>query len=128
MPKRALFSEQAQPPLGAYSQGIAAGGFTFVTGTGPVNSRGEVEGDDIRSQTRLVLENIGNILQAGGAGFEDVVKSNVYLTDMSLFADFNEVYAEYVPDPRPVRTTVGVDLSHVPRMLVQIDVIAYVGD
>ncbi|MBZ0303475.1 MAG: RidA family protein, partial [Anaerolineae bacterium] len=75
--------------------------------------------------TAQVLDNIRYILEAGGATMDHVVKTTVHLSELSLFDRFNKVYATYFNDPKPVRTTVGSELNN---MLVEIDVVAYVGD
>lgn len=125
MPKEQIVTASAPLPAGPYSQGLRAGGFVFVAGQGPTNPATKtLAGETIEEQTRQVLENIKAILEAGGATMANVVKSTVHLSDMSLFSRFNAVYATYFPDPKPVRTTVG---SHLPGILVEIDVIAYVG-
>jgi 2-iminobutanoate/2-iminopropanoate deaminase len=128
MPKQPLHSDQAGPPLGAYSQGIRAGDFIFVSGCGPIDpATAQVRGDTVTEQTELVLDNVTAILAAGGAGLEDVVKATVHLADETTFPEFNDVYARRMPEPRPVRTTVGSGLRQVPGMRVEVDVIAYVG-
>ena len=128
MPKQHLHSDQAGPPLGAYSQGIRAGDFIFVSGCGPIDANtGTVRGDSVAEQTGVALDNVTAILAAGGAGLEDVVKATVHLADETTFPEFDEVYASRMPEPRPVRTTVGSGLRQVPGMRVEIDVIAYVG-
>ncbi len=126
MPKQQIQTDQAATPGGAYSQGLRAGDFIFVSGQGPTDpASGKIAGETIEEQTRQVLENIKSILEAGGATMEDVVKATVHLSDLSLFPRYNSVYASYFPDPKPVRTTVGSQLLGI---LVEIDVIAYVGD
>jgi 2-iminobutanoate/2-iminopropanoate deaminase len=110
--------------VGAYSQGLRAGDFVFVSGQGPLDPKtGKVVGDTIEEQTTRVLENIKAILEAGEASMADVVKVSAHLSDMSLFERYNRVYASYFPDPKPTRTTVG---SQLPGILVEIDAIAYV--
>ncbi len=128
MTRHVIQTDQAGPPLGAYSQGFRAGDFVFVTGTGPIDTAGKVVGETIKEQTELVIDNITEILRAVDATLDDVVKATVHLSDTSLFSCFNEVYSQRFREPRPVRTTVGSDLSQVPGMLVEIEVIAYVGD
>jgi 2-iminobutanoate/2-iminopropanoate deaminase len=125
MPKQQIKTDKAAAPAGAYSQGLRAGDFVFVAGQGPRNPATGQMGETIEEQTAQVLENIKAILEAGGATMADVVKSTVHLSDMSLFQRFNATYTTYFPDPKPVRTTVG---SNLPGILVEIDVIAYVGD
>ncbi len=126
MPKQRIDTDKAPQPVAPYSQGIRVGDFIYTAGQGPINpATGQLAGDDIKIQTRQVLENIKAILEAGGASMADVVKSTVHLSTLENFAGFNEVYAEFFPDPKPVRTTVGSELAGI---LVEIDVVAYVGD
>lgn len=128
MPKHVIRTDNAGPPLGAYSQGIRAGDFIFVSGCGPIDPvSGAVRGETVEEQTHLVLDNITAILAAGGASLSDVVKATVHLVDETEFPAFNEVYSARMPEPRPVRTTVGSGLRQVPGMRVEIDVTAYVG-
>lgn len=126
MAKQLIQSVTLPKPGGAYSPGLRAGDFVFVSGQGPTNpATGKLAGDTIEEQTAQVLENIKAILEAGGATMADVVKATVHLSDLSLFPRYNSVYAQYFPDPKPVRTTVGSQLLGI---LVEIDVIAYVGE
>jgi 2-iminobutanoate/2-iminopropanoate deaminase len=128
MGKRVIRTEQGAPPLGAYSQGWHAGGFVFVSGTGPIGPDGKVTGEDIEEQTHRTIDNIEAVLAAAGATLADVVKVSVHLADTALFPRYNKVYQQRFPEPYPVRTTVGSNLDQVPGMLVEIDCIAYVGD
>ncbi|MCI0518836.1 MAG: RidA family protein [Chloroflexi bacterium] len=125
MTKFQIKTDQAPTPFGPYSQCLCVGDFIFVSGQGPMHpvTRQEV-GETIEQQTVQVLENIKAILEAAGATMADVVKSTVHLSDMELFPRFNQVYAQYFPDPKPTRTTVA---SRLPAGMVEIDVIAYVG-
>jgi len=82
-------------------------------------------GDTIEQQTAQTIDNISAILEADGASLRDVVKVTVHLSDTSLFARYNSVYAQRFSQPYPVRTTVGSDLGHTPGMLIEIDSIAY---
>lgn len=128
MPKYVVQSNRGAPPQGAYSQGWRAGDFLFVTGTGPIDpATGKLAGYDIEKQTEQTIDNISAILAADGASLRDVVKVTVHLSDTSLFARYNAVYARKFTQPYPVRTTVGSDLGHAPGMLVEIDCIAYLG-
>jgi 2-iminobutanoate/2-iminopropanoate deaminase len=125
MTKQRISTTTGAQPIGAYSQGLRAGDFIFVSGQGPLDPKtGKVTGANIEEQTARVLENIKAILEAGGASMADVVKVSAHLSDMSLFERYNRVYAGYFPDPKPTRTTVG---SQLPGILVEIDAIAYVG-
>ncbi len=71
------------------------------------------------------MENLKAILEAAGAGMADVVRVTAHLSDLSLFDEYNRVYSDYFPDPKPTRTTVG---SQLPGIFVEIDAIAYVAD
>jgi 2-iminobutanoate/2-iminopropanoate deaminase len=127
MSKQQISTQSGASPIGAYSQGIRAGDFIFVSGQGPLDpATGQLIHGTIEEETARVLENIKIILEAGGASMADVVKTSVHLSDTALFERFNRVYATYFPDPKPARTTVG---SQLPRqdMLVEIDAIAYIG-
>jgi 2-iminobutanoate/2-iminopropanoate deaminase len=128
MPKQVIQTDKAGPPLGAYSQGIRAGDFVFVTGCGPIDpATAAVKGETIEEQTEVVISNIEAILEAGGATLADVVQATVHLLDETEFPRFNAVYARRFPEPRPVRTTVGSGLRQVPGIRVEINVTAYVG-
>jgi 2-iminobutanoate/2-iminopropanoate deaminase len=128
MAKYVIQSKKGAPPRGAYSQGWRAGDFLFVTGTGPSDpTSGELVGDAIEQQTEQTIDNISAILEADGASLSDVVKVTVHLSDTSLFARYNAVYARRFSQPYPVRTTVGSDLGHSPGMLIEIDCFAYLG-
>ncbi len=126
MAKYVIQSKRGAPPRGAYSQGWRAGDFVFVTGTGSIDPvTGNLAGDTIEQQTELTINNLAAILQADGASLGDVVKVTVHLSDTSLFARYNAVYARRFSQPYPVRTTVGSDLGHAPGMLIEIDCVAY---
>jgi len=126
MPKKQISTQSGAPPQGAYSQGLRAGDFIFVSGQGPLDPEtGQIVGDTIEVQTARTLDNIKAILAAGGGTMADVVKVAVHLSDLSLFPRYNQVYATYFPDPKPTRTTVGSQLLGI---MVEIDAIAYVGD
>lgn len=126
MAKYIIQTKRGAPPQGAYSQGWRAGDFVFVTGTGPIDPvSGALVGDSIEQQTEQTIDNLSAILEADGVSLHDVVKVNVHLSDTSLFARYNAVYAQRFSRPYPVRTTVGSNLGHTPGMLIEIDCIAY---
>jgi 2-iminobutanoate/2-iminopropanoate deaminase len=125
MPKQQLTTSGGVKPGGAYSQGIRAGDFIFVSGQGPIDPlTGTIVGATIEEQTARTIENVQAILAAGGATLADVVKVSAHLVDLAHFDAYNRVYAGYFPDPKPARTTVGSQLKGI---LVEIDAIAYVG-
>ena len=126
MAKYAIQSKRGAPPQGAYSQGWRAGDFVFVTGTGPIDPvTGKLVGDTIEQQTERTIDNMLSILAADGASLADVVKVTAHLSDTSLFARYNAVYARRFSKPYPVRTTVGSDLGFAPGLLIELDCIAY---
>lgn len=126
MAKYVIQSKRGAPPQGAYSQGLRAGDFVFVTGTGPIDpATGKLVGGDIEEQTQQTIENMSAILEADNAALSDVVKVTVHLSDTGLFPRYNAVYAKLFSRPYPVRTTVGSGLGHTPGMLVEMDCIAY---
>ena len=115
----------APAAIGPYSQAIRAGDFLFVSGQIPLDpATGTLIQGEIAEQTHRVLRNLAAILEAAGASFHHVVKTTVYLADMSEFAAMNEVYATYFPAPAPARAT--VQAARLPRdVRVEIDLIAY---
>ena len=126
MPKQQITTKSGASPIGAYSQGLRAGNFIFVSGQGPLDpATGQIVGETVEEQTARVLDNIKAILEAGGATMADVVKVTAHLSDLALFERYNKVYSTYFPDPKPTRTTVGSQLLGI---LVEIDAIAYVGE
>jgi 2-iminobutanoate/2-iminopropanoate deaminase len=124
--REALSTPDAPKAIGPYSQGVRAGQLLFVSGQGPIDPvTGALIDGDIGMQTRRVFENLGAILKAGGASFDHVVRSTVYLADMNDFAAMNSVYAEFFSAPAPARTT--IQAARLPKdMRIEIDVIAVV--
>ena len=125
--RQAVSTPSAPKAIGPYSQAIRAGSLLFVSGQVPIDpATGQIVNGDIAAQTHRVFQNIGEILKAGGASFDHVVRTTVFLADMSDFAAMNEAYATYFTTPAPARATVQV--SRLPRdARVEIDVIASFG-
>jgi 2-iminobutanoate/2-iminopropanoate deaminase len=123
----AIFTQAAPAAIGPYSQAIRAGDFLFVSGQIPVDpATASVVGGEIRTQTQRVLENLRAIVGAAGAGLDRVVKTTVYLADMSDFPAMNEVYGGFFPSPAPARATVQV--GRLPKdVRVQIDAVVHLG-
>lgn len=94
-------------PGSPYSTAIKANGFLFVSGNVSVGTDGKPVTGDINVQTRQVLTNLKGIVEGQGVSLGDVVKANVYLTNIADFAGMNEVYKSFFPDEPPTRTTVG---------------------
>ena len=101
---------------------VPAGDLVAISGQGPQDSTGTVIGETIEEQTALCLQNCRQKLAAAGCGLEDVFKVSVFLKDLSEWSRFNDVYKSVMPEPRPVRTTAGVDLLL--GMKVEIDMLA----
>ena len=109
MNKQNITTDQAPAAIGPYSQGIQAGSFVFLSGQTPLDpGTGVLVEGSVEEQAVRVLENLGAVLAAAGLGFEDVVKTTVFLRDMADFAAVNGVYAKYFPQPYPARSTVAV--------------------
>jgi 2-iminobutanoate/2-iminopropanoate deaminase len=125
--RTAVSTPSAPGAIGPYSQAIRAGDFLFVSGQIPIDpGTGALIDGGVADQTRRVLDNLGAILAAAGASFDRVVKTTVYLADMSEFGAMNEVYATYFPQPAPARAT--IQAAALPRNVrVEIDLIAYLG-
>jgi len=108
MPKKAITTPKARA-IGPYSAAVESGDFVFVSGQIPLDSAtGRLVAGDISAQARQSLENLKTILAAAGLGFEHVVKTTIFLTDMGDFAAVNEVYKSYVGEPYPARSTIAV--------------------
>ena len=92
-----------------YSPAIRAGNFVFVSGQLPTSPEtGAIEADTIAAQTRQSLENVGAVLKLCGLTYSDVVKTTVFLTDMSKFAEMNSVYTEFFSSEAPARSAIQV--------------------
>lgn len=122
--KKVIATENAPKAIGPYSQAIEANNMIFVSGQLPINpSTGEFASDEIKGQTKQSLENIKSILASTGLTMENIVKTTVFLSDMSLFGDMNEVYAQYFSGDFPTRCAFAV--KQLPKnALVEIECIA----
>lgn len=117
-----LTSAGAPAASGAYSHGVVAGGLLFTAGMGPLDPEtGEVVGSTVAEQTARVIDSLETILRLRGRGLEHVVKATVHLADLGTFAEFDAAYRRLMPEPYPVRTTVG---SALPGIGVEIDFVA----
>jgi len=122
-------------PLGRFPHVKRAGDYLFVSGTSSRRADDTIAGAetgssgavqlDIRAQTRAVIENIRDILTSVGAELKDVVEISTYLVNMSDFAGYNQVYAEYFDEQGPARTTVAVHQLPHPHLLIEMKAIAY---
>jgi len=122
--KEIISTEKAPGAIGPYSQAIKAGGMVYCSGQIPLDpATGEFVSSDIAGQTEQVLKNLSAVLEAAGSGLNNVVKTTVFLADMSDFAEMNEVYARYFSENKPARAT--VQAARLPRdSRVEIECIA----
>jgi 2-iminobutanoate/2-iminopropanoate deaminase len=122
--KKVIQTENAPAPVGPYSQALKVEKFLFVSGQVAIDPKeGKIVSKGIREQTVRAMENVKAILQAAGYSLNDVVQSNVYLSSMNLFSEFNNEYTKYFDKVFPTRATVGIEL--ITGALVEISVIAY---
>ena len=124
--RQAVAPPGAPKAIGPYSPAIRAGNLLFLSGQIPIDpATGALVEGGIVEQTDQVMRNISALLEAAGAGFQDVVRTTVFLADMTEFAAMNERYARYVVEPPPARATVQV--ARLPRdVRVEIDAIAVI--
>lgn len=122
--RRPVHTSAAPAAVGPYSQAIVANGLVFASGQTPLDPRtGELVAGDVTVQTRQVFENLQAVLATAGTSLARALHVRVYLRHMADFAAMNAVYAAYVPEPHPARTT--VEVSGLPKNAeVEIDVIA----
>ncbi|MBV9494244.1 MAG: RidA family protein [Acidobacteria bacterium] len=119
-----IATNDAPKAIGPYSQAVRVNGVLYTSGQVALDpATGELVGSDFTAQTRRVFENLTAVLKEAGADFSKVVKATVFVTDLSNFGTLNAIYAEYMGDHKPARTTVQV--SGLPKgALVEIDLVA----
>ncbi|MCX8080775.1 MAG: Rid family detoxifying hydrolase [Bacteroidia bacterium] len=121
--KKVVFTESAPVPIGAYSQGVKAGKWLFVSGQIGMDKDGKMDTASVENQTRRALENIKAILEADGLNMDHVVKATIYLKNINDFAMVNKMYASYFKKDPPARET--VEVCRLPKNAkVEISVIA----
>ena len=104
MPKKILDAPSGPAPVGPYSVVTEANGFVFVSGQGAMN----LVDESVEVQAEQVMKNIGAILSDVGLGYDDIIKTTIFLTDMGDFPKVNAIYGNYVGDGKPARSTVEV--------------------
>ncbi|MEZ4487579.1 MAG: RidA family protein [Cyanobacteriota/Melainabacteria group bacterium] len=119
-----IHTDKAPQAIGPYSQAVKCNGFVFVSGQIPINpATGELLAGTAGEKTKLVMENIGRILEEAGTSFDKVVKTTIYLTDLNEFDEVNKIYGEFFSSHKPARATVQV--ARLPKdVSVEIDAIA----
>ncbi len=109
MSKHVIFTDKAPQAIGTYSQAIKVDTTVYLSGQIPLDPETmEIINGDIRDHIRRVLENLSAVCEAGGGSLNDIVKLNVYLTDLANFPIVNEIMGEYFDQPYPARAAVGV--------------------
>ncbi|CAG1065179.1 aminoacrylate peracid reductase [uncultured bacterium] len=128
MGKKEIKTGKAPKAIGPYSQGVTVGRQLFLSGQIPIDpATGEAVGGSIEEQTRQVLKNLQGVLEEAGASMDDVVKTTVYMKDLSAFGEMNAVYGEFFTAPYPARAT--VEVSGLPKGVgVEIDAIAVIDE
>lgn len=107
--KKIISTEKAPAAIGPYSQAVEKNGMLFISGQIPINpATGKIKAEGVSAQAEQVFKNIKAILDEAGYGFEDVVKTTVFISEMSLFPELNEVYKKYYTTDCPARSTIAV--------------------
>jgi 2-iminobutanoate/2-iminopropanoate deaminase len=124
MPTKHVSTSRAPRPIGPYSQGVISGGFLFCSGQIALDPEtGDMLEGDVEVQTERVFENLAAVLREAKMGLENVVKTTVYLADLADFSRMNDVYARYLGQRSPARTT--IQAASLPKgARVEIDLIA----
>ena len=124
MKREAIRTDKAPKAIGPYEQALKVDGWVFTSGQIPLDPKtGAMVEGGIGAQTRQVLDNLRAVLEAAGTSMSRVVKTTVYMANLADFQKMNEVYAEYFPQDKPARSTVGV--AALPRgAMIEIDVVA----
>ncbi len=124
--KKVISTKAAPAAMGPYSQAIRAGKFLYLSGQLGVDpDTGDMMGDDLETQTRQSVKNIGSILSSVGLSFADVIKTIVFLSDMQNFSRMNKVYQEYFNIDPPARSC--IEVSRLPKnALIEIESVAII--
>jgi 2-iminobutanoate/2-iminopropanoate deaminase len=123
MSLKIVSTPEAPAAIGPYAQAVRAGNLLYTSGQIPLTPAGELVVGTIQEQTHQVLTNLKAVLAAEGAGFQDVIKTTVFLKDMNQFSEFNLVYASYFGEHTPARST--VEVARLPKdVFVEIELIA----
>jgi 2-iminobutanoate/2-iminopropanoate deaminase len=124
MKKQIIQTERGFVSKSPLSQAVKAGNIIFISGQIPVDSKTmQLVSEDFATQTRKVLESLKGIIEAAGGNLRQIVKTTVFLTDMSRFQEMNDIYKDYFPEEPPARTCIGV--KELPRKSqIEIEAIA----
>ena len=127
MDKVVIHTTEAPKAIGTYSQGIKSDNFVFTSGQIPINPQsGELIKGDFKSEVKQVLINLNGVLKGGGSSLQQAIKLTVFLTDLSHFAQVNEIFDEFFPDNPPARSAVQVSALPM-NARIEIDAVGHVG-
>lgn len=124
MPKHVPELSAAPRPLAPYSVAVEANGLVFVSGQVALDPKGGPTPADVAGQAALVMDNIGGILEDVGLGYDDIVKTTIFLADVGDYGTVNEVYGRYFRGAPPARSAIQAGALPKPEFLVEIEVIA----
>jgi 2-iminobutanoate/2-iminopropanoate deaminase len=114
MSKKIINTINAPAPIGPYSQAVLAGNTLYISGQIAIEpSTGSIVSDSIQNETHRVMKNLEAILKEAGYGFENIVKTSIFVKDLENFAAINEIYGTYVVESKPARET--VEVSRLPK-------------
>ena len=126
MDKVVIHTTEAPKAMGTYSQGIKSDNFVFTSGQIPINPQsGELIKGDFKSEVKQVLINLNGVLKGGGSSLQQAIKLTVFLTDLSHFAQVNEIFNEFFPDNPPARSAVQVSALPM-NARIEIDAVGHV--
>ena len=126
MDKVVIHTTEAPKAIGTYSQGIKSDNFVFTSGQIPINPQsGELITGDFKSEVKQVLINLNGVLKGGGSSLQQAIKLTVFLTDLSHFAQVNEIFNEFFPDNPPARSAVQVSALPM-NARIEIDAVGHV--
>jgi 2-iminobutanoate/2-iminopropanoate deaminase len=127
MEKKIINTKNAPAPIGPYNQATRVGETLYISGQICLDAAGNMKNRDIQEETHQVMQNLKAILQEAGMSFRNVVKTTIFITDMSRFSEINEIYGKYFDADFPARETVQV--SALPKLVnVEISMIAVMND
>ena len=123
MKRKEFMLDGLSPPISHYCDAVRWGDLLFISGLAPVDQSGKVTSDDVAQQARQIFENMKLVLAAAGAGFGDVLKVTVYLTDVNDRRKINPVRQQYFGAARPASTLIGINELAIPGMKVEIEAV-----
>jgi enamine deaminase RidA (YjgF/YER057c/UK114 family) len=122
---RKVFSAAAWEPVIGYSRAVAAGDYVFVTGCTSIEGAEFVHPGDARAQTRQAIANVAAALAQLGCGLADVVRTRMFVTDMSRWEEYGRAHGEAFAEVTPATSMIGVSALIDPRMLIEVEAVAY---